>query len=342
VVKYYYPSGTESALSPPSGERSATVYRVPASEIMARYGVTATLTSGDGVVWEGKVPTVGALPGGVAVSQPLTATWSGAFYSKTAEPVKLWVEGNPTAKVWALDVQMLPDRPAQIDAGWSPFHVTAQITGTSPLKLMLQAGTQAAAEVDTAHLWPMPADSGLTALLNGAAAPVRRLDPFLGSGMLFPRTDAFLAGDLPAKQATATLETLPMGLVAGGGQIIKWQGELYAEGGDYLMELRTDANVQLTIDDKMVVNLCDNPASKSTETHPPPATTTVHLDPGWHKVRVVYQASGQSNGLELMWTRPDGVREVVPPSRLRPLHTGAGPDAPVRWPATPDPVSCGP
>ena len=61
----------------------------------------------------------------------------------------------------------------------------------------------------------------------------------------------------------------------------------------------------------------------------------VALKAGWHKVRIDFsQVSGRKNGLEWFWTRPGGVREVVPPSALR-VGPDVSPDKAILWPGLP-------
>ena len=93
------------------------------------------------------------------------------------------------------------------------------------------------------------------------------------------------------------------------------------------MELRTDGQVQLSIDGKAIVSRCDSSSSVN--------LGQVALKAGWHKVRIDFsQVSGRKNGLEWFWTRPGGVREVVPPSALR-VGPGVSPDKAILWPGLP-------
>jgi hypothetical protein len=136
-------------------------------------------------------------------------------------------------------------------------------------------------------------------------------------------------------------EGLPLGVLGGGGDLIRWEGEVYAEGGRYSLELRTDARARLTLDGAVVVDQCwaRLPAPDTGFRLITGPSRLLTLTPGWHPVRLDYTAGPAPGGLEWLWTRPDGVREVIPPSHLR--HAVA-PDGGIPWPAVPAPITCMP
>jgi hypothetical protein len=332
IVRTMFPGGEERPMDSVSGPLART-YTVGASEAAQRYGVKLTLDDGR-QGWEGQVQALGALPdGGTSVTYPLTATWSGAFYLDRAgvgrlhaqEPVSLTlrVGGEPAA----------PDGDMMLDAGWIPFEAQAVLEDARPLHIVLQQGTEAAREIPQERLWPLEPRMGLAATFSGATMQ-HRVDPFIGSGVL--RSESRLLGQDPD-----LLSMIPAGTQRPRAV---WEGDLYAEGGTYTMELRTDAHARLSIDSRTVLDLCDNPAVDPLipiRGNIPPVTSTVTLAEGWHPVRLEYEASGNINGLEWTWTRPDGTREIVPPSRLRYALPGAL-GAPVHWPDPPGPVTCSP
>ena len=128
---------------------------------------------------------------------------------------------------------------------------------------------------------------------------------------------------------------LPLGPAATEGPLIRWEGEVLTVRGIYTMELRTDGWAQLSIDGTMVVNQCNHIFDTAEMTR----ADRVTLDAGWHKVRLDSQSSGGRGGMEWLWTRPDGVREVVPPSALR-LGPDVSPDKVLQWPDLPTANIC--
>jgi hypothetical protein len=179
-----------------------------------------------------------------------------------------------------------------------------------------------------------PTGQGLAVTTSGT--PVEHhIDPFVGSGALGIVTisgTSALSPTLAARDA----DFVPLAPVGSGASRIRWESEVYAEGGPYVMELRTDGHALLEIDGAQVVKACGDIPFPGPEGVPirggfPPVTSTVELTPGWHQVRLDLDATGNANGLEWTWTRPNGVREIVPPSRLR--HNFA-------WPLVPQGVSC--
>jgi 4-amino-4-deoxy-L-arabinose transferase-like glycosyltransferase len=181
---------------------------------------------------------------------------------------------------------------------------------------------------------PQPASQGLAVTTNGTPGD-HRIDAFVGSGALGIVT---ISGTsvLSATLAARDPDFVPLVPITSGASRIRWEGEVYTDGGRYTMELRTDGHALLEIDGSEIVKACGNIPFPGPEGVPirggfPPVTSTVELAPGWHNVRLDLDATGNANGLEWTWARPDGVREIVPPSRLR--HDFA-------WPLVPDSISC--
>jgi hypothetical protein len=176
----------------------------------------------------------------------------------------------------------------------------------------------------------------LTVTLSGSP-PAHRIDPFLGATLLGAThepdadgIDSFLVQRDP--------DLIPLAASRAVGRQMRWAGELYATAGTYKMELFSDAHALLWVEGQVAVNLCRNAPQPGGR---PGGSGTVALTTGWHAVRVDFEATGVDNGLEWVWTRPDGVREVIPPWRLR-YQADAPPGAPVAWPPTPVPVACPP
>jgi dolichyl-phosphate-mannose-protein mannosyltransferase len=326
VVREYYPGGQTAPVTIPRGTAVAESYRVPAAAALSRHGVLLTLTGAPGAptVWQGQVPTVGALPEGVAVHYPVTATWSGLLYVTDPAPLRLAVAGKVGARLAVQDAPVAAGDALTVDPGWVPFRVEAALTGPAGLQLRMQQGQGAARDVPAAYLWPQAADAGLAVTFAGATGP-GRIDPFIGASMLGTADSPALVGVIP-ELARRDPDFVPLGPRSGGGTPLRWDGEVYAEGGQYTMALRTDARARLRIDGATVLDLCANVA-------PPPQIprvapypwheAPVTLSRGWHTVAIDFDSTGYNNGLEWAWTRPDGVREIVPPSRLRRSAGGA-------------------
>jgi hypothetical protein len=106
------------------------------------------------------------------------------------------------------------------------------------------------------------------------------------------------------------------------------------------MVLRTDAQAVLQIDGVTVLDLCDNrprPGNAPVKGGDPGHGASISLERGWHAVRLEMEATGRDNGLEWWWVRPDGMQEIVPPSRLRYTTDSATGTRPNRFgvPSTP-------
>jgi hypothetical protein len=160
--------------------------------------------------------------------------------------------------------------------------------------------------------------TGLLVTISGKEG-VKRVDPFVGASVWGDPGSGTLGGLVPPVEARDP-ELVPLGPMDGERGQIGWEGELYAEGGVYTMELRTDARALLEIDGQQVLNLCDNVPDPRGVYQPggyPWRTATATLTQGWHPVRLALEPTGNYNGLEWAWTRPDGVREIVPPTRFR-------------------------
>src|SRR5207248_11245432 len=120
----------------------------------------------------------------------------------------------------------------------------------APFHLWLQQGAKAPIELDTAHLWPQPLDMGLAFTATGPSADVRRIDPFVGAYAAGPAS-FFARGSLPEPRAAQLFTALPLARPGNASGLMRWSGELYAEGGQYRMELRTDSLAQLDIDESV-------------------------------------------------------------------------------------------
>ncbi|MFL5732093.1 MAG: glycosyltransferase family 39 protein [Chloroflexia bacterium] len=342
LVQSYYPGGVVGPLASRVGK--ASTYQLPATLAASRHGAILTLENAAGErVWQGQVPLVGNLPAGLTAAYPLTATWSGAFFLPRSGPVRLSIQGGAGA---ALQVQgriVAPTEALPLDAGWVPLNLrvtfSKPVDGT-PVRLLLEQGEGATAELPTGLLWPQPANTGLAVTLAGSAV-THRIDPFVGAGVL--SGDGPTMNGLTAPPRERDPDLLPLAPFASAGGRIRWEGEVYAEGGKYEMNLRTDAHALLTIDGATALKVC---ASPTPDDYPvrwgdPGTAANITLTPGWHHVRLDLDATGHANGLEWSWTRPDGVSEIVPPSWLR-YSSDSGQGEGISWPALPDPVNCAP
>jgi 4-amino-4-deoxy-L-arabinose transferase-like glycosyltransferase len=333
LVQEYYPGGREEPMYTPGGSVGMT-YRLLAAQAVGRYGALLTLNPDrpSGTTWQARVPSVGALPN-IEITYPVTATWSGAFFTEGALPLRFFVEGASGSALWVQGERVAPGATVTLDKGWVPFSIEVRLDGPRDIRLLLQEGGDVAAEVESTRLWPQPPDQGLAATLNGTSI-IHRIDPFVGSSVL--RSDSALDTGFPIPlPGERDPDLIPLAPLTGGGDLIRWEGEVYAEGGLYSMELRTDAHARLALDGVVELDLCDNrPVTPDSFFGGDfqGVTTTLTLREGWHKVRLDLDATGNLNGLEWTWTRPGGVREIVPPSRLR--HTQG------EWPDPPTKISC--
>ena len=178
--------------------------------------------------------------------------------------------------------------------------------------------TAPAAEVPTGLLWPQAPNAGLTVTTSGATA-THRIDPFVGASVLSPDEPTIYGLIPPPSKRDPDLLPLAPPASGAGRPRVRWEGEVYAEGGEYEMNLRTDAHALLLVDGAPVLKVCASPPPGDIPIRGGDSGTgaRVSMSPGWHRVRVDLDATGDANGLEWSWTRPDGVSEIVPPSRLR-------------------------
>jgi hypothetical protein len=326
VFQGYYPGGTTGEVRSPDGNLIAESYLVPARAAANRFGVLATFGSAGASYppqWSGQVDTVGALPGGVSLSYPLTATWTGAFYMADFAPVVLTVQGANNVHLWVQGEPATPGTPLNVQPGWVRFSLGARLDRPGAVRLLLQQGGAPAAEIDQAHLWPTPLDQGLAVTLQGSTTE-HRIDPFVGAGHWQPPR-----GNDPGSDP----EALPLVAAGPSSTRARWEGELNTTDGTYTMEIRSDAAFQLTIDGMPVIKRCVAPLGNQA------GDGQIQLTAGWHRVQIDYQVGGPTNRLEWFWVRPDGGREVVPPLALR-----IGPDinstTAVAWPVLPPPAPC--
>jgi 4-amino-4-deoxy-L-arabinose transferase-like glycosyltransferase len=165
-------------------------------------------------------------------------------------------------------------------------------------------------------LWPASPASGLKISWQGSNAGTK-VDPFVGAPMLSeqrsPTFEPFLR---PAIERDPNF--VPLGPLR--AQHIVWEGEVYADGGLYVMNLRTDGHAQLMLDGQVVIDLSRNAPLTIQDFFGGRWMGTdarISLATGWHPVKLSLEPTGNFNGMEWSWTRPDGVQEIVPPWVLR-------------------------
>lgn len=333
VIEEYYPGGQVAPLQTPGGPIGES-YRISAAQESARHGVLLTIRQADAqgkAEWQGNVPTVGAWPAGVALSYPALAAWSGQFYLQQAGSVGFQAVGGSEA---TLEVEAQPVEqgvPLPLEGGWVPFSLRAQLSGPVTARLLIQEGDGASIEPDTESLWPESPNQGLALTYTGATTE-RRIVPFPGASILSAKGGTFGGFLNPPTQRDP--DFVPLASANWG--LARWQGQVYSDGGSYKIEVRTDSRVVMAIDGRVALNLCSNGPLSMQDRYRGAfegGVTIVTLTRGWHTIEFDQQATGDANGLEWTWTRPDGVREIVPPSRLR--YAGspfAEPQAPVAFP----------
>lgn len=337
VVQSYYPRGEVRPLQTPGGP-IGSAYLLPAGASEGHRGVQVTLVGADGsVLHQGQVPTVGAMPADFSVRYPVTATWSGALYVPRPGPIRLHLNGSTLGQLLLGGQPARFDTPAYVERGWLAFCVRVPLDSASGVRLLVQEEGGPATEVEPSRVRPQSCEVGLSVALNGGVT--HRVDPFVGTGVLSP--DDFTFDGLISKPSERDLDFVPLAASVAGVPRLRWEGEVYAEGGAYRMELRTDGRATLAIDGASVVAACGEPLTVQTffgrGTYPWVGATG-DLTPGWHRVRLDFIATGNANGLEWRWTRPDGVTEIVPPHLLRHgINFDAGPSPPL---TPPDDIDC--
>jgi hypothetical protein len=340
VVQSYYPQGEARPLQTPGGP-IGNVYRVPASASAIHGGVQVTLSgAGGSVLHQSEVPTVGAMPGGLSVQYPVTATWSGVLYVARPGPITLHLDG-PTQGQLLLGGQPASfDVPVYVERGWQALCVRTPLSRAGAARLLVQESGEQPSEVETSRLLPRPCEAGLAVALNGGKVR-HRVDPFVGAGVLSPHDFTFNGLIQPPSERDA--DFVPLVADVAGVPRIRWEGEVYTDGGRYKMELRTDGRAALTIDESPVLAVCREPLTVQTffsSAGYPWEGESVELTPGWHRVQLDFHATGTANGLEWRWTRPDGVTEIVPPQRLRhSVSFDLQPSGPL---VPPDTIACPP
>ena len=215
----------------------------------------------------------------------------------------------------------------------------AYLGGPGTVKLLLREGSGPETEIQTAHLWPQGPGAGL-AVTVGTDPPIHRVDPFVGASVL--GADSFTEYDPPPAWRDPELRPLAA-RARPQGSTIRWEGDLYSDSGLYIMELRTDAHARLTIDNRTVLDLCDNtplPGGIHMRGGYPPKSADITLKAGPHSVRLDMDPTGAANGLEWSWVRPDGIREIVPPARLR-LPESSGDKRIIEFPEIAGHIECG-
>ncbi len=345
ILQYYYPGGEIDKITGNDGTYVASAYRVSADQITSRYGVAATLRANGSIIWNGKVPTIGALPTDVPADQyPFEITWTGAFFVPQTGQVTLNLEGA-TGKMRIMGQPVNPGEALTLDAGWVPFILEARLQTPTGVRLLLDRGG-AAEEIPTKRLWPAQPTDGLAVALSlptslagdQVGSVIHRIDPFVGAATRRTIKGWSQKGTLSDEEYLRVYEeTLPLVPVLPGApegdDWIRWSGEVYTEEGTYGMELRTDGRAQIVIDGVPVVQKCEPTQNEGS------ASASVQLERGWHQVQLdLHLAQGQWRGLEWLWWRPDGVVEVVPPNRLR--YTENTSEGSVRWPEPPTELSC--
>jgi 4-amino-4-deoxy-L-arabinose transferase-like glycosyltransferase len=330
LVESYYPGGEHGRLQTPGGPVAYT-YRVSAEQALAGHGARLRLAEESGrVFWAGRTGWIGALPHDVVPRLPATATWSGLFFTRKKQ-ARLAVVGGAHVRLWVQGSRVSPGTSVKLDEGWVAFTLRARLKHMAPLRLLLDGR-----ELNRGHLWPARPDAGLAVTLRGAATTFHRIDQFVGASVL--RSDGRL---LPRRDP----DFIPVAPRRGRVELVRWQGQVHSDGGAYRLEMRTDARARLYVGGDLVLDLCDNvPPARSIYLPGgylfvpggyPVSGTTVTLARGWHSVRLDLQPTGANSGLEWSWTRPDGVREIVPAEALR--HTAAQ----VRSQAGPAHIECG-
>ncbi|MGA7731547.1 MAG: glycosyltransferase family 39 protein, partial [Chloroflexia bacterium] len=332
-VMSLYPGGTVAPMETAGGNRAA-IYSVKGTEAQSQYGVLVELKEGV----EGqpaalsRVERIGALPPGVRY--PLRATWEGAVFMERSGQVRFRLEGGQEATLTLNAEEVAFDTLVEVERGWNRFALSARLAAAEPVSLLVGEGNSVV-EIPATHVWPVEPGQGLAVTLDTGRVS-HRIMPLVGVGLMNAESGSPDPAFVPSMEARDP-DFVPMAAPGGGDTRMKLEGEVWVEAGTYLMELRTDGHARLWIDDELVVDGC---AVSAADASVPivgglvPVSGTATMSEGWHRVRLDFEATGTFNGLEWTWTRPDGTREIVPPSRLRYV--------PGSWPQAPQRVTCEP
>jgi 4-amino-4-deoxy-L-arabinose transferase-like glycosyltransferase len=153
-MRQYYPGGRVEELHTPDGNHVASAYIVSATQAMRSYGVQLVLSDPAGrPLWQGQVPSIGALPAGITPAYPLTATWAGALNIGWTSQATFSIVGS-AAQIVVQGQSVAAGQPVVVQPPWMPIQVQARLDGPAALHLLLKVGSSPPAEIDTAHLWP--------------------------------------------------------------------------------------------------------------------------------------------------------------------------------------------
>ena len=101
----------------------------------------------------------------------------------------------------------------------------------------------------------------------------------------------------------------PMGVGMGENYAARFRGKIQVEtAGRYQFLLRAHAGARLKIDGEVVAEAVALGADSAD------ADGTANLTAGKHDIEVIHFESGGSAGLQLLWTPPGGLQQIVPPA----------------------------
>lgn len=306
---------TTSSLKIPSGSNEA--FRLFSTENNAT-GTSATTLSVRHVT--------SASPGLSTLPAPAT-TFTGAGSTLIAgQSVEIAVN-SPLLMLQSLDFEV--NRVPLASSATSPLEVLFTVPcGASQLKLKATAQTSTGVQSDssqqTVNVIPDPGRTvsgrvigsdgqpvaGATVgwQTNGLAAEYYRFNRSLTeipdlTGLVPTRTGYVSALNYPNPQQVFGID--PMGIGLGPNSAARFRGSITAEtAGTYRFLLRANAGARLSIDGAVVAAEAEVQAE-------------TELSAGRHEIEVVYYGNGGPSSLQLVWTKPGGVPEVVPPSAIQ-------------------------
>ncbi len=235
--------------------------------------------------------------------------------------------GTPILRLGSLDfevnrVPLLSSSSAFLDLWFTVPY------GVDSLDLMAVARTESGMESDSAPLRvtvrPDPGRTVSGRLLDGNGRPMAGATVGWEANGLSaeyfrlnqsPGRVPDLAGLSPARTATVSALNYPnpqqvfgkdpMGIGLGRSYAARFRGAIATEiAGTYQFLLHAHAGASLTIDGAMVLSAAEITGGKE-------------LAAGSHEIEVIYYGDDGPASLQLIWTRPGGVPEVVPPAELR-------------------------
>jgi 4-amino-4-deoxy-L-arabinose transferase-like glycosyltransferase len=311
ILRSVYPGGQEEVIHSPDGIRRFTAYKLSPGQLGGFHTLRTTYKQADSRTVERDEPNLGTpAPGRTAAWRPPP----GLAYPSTV----LW-EGALVAPAYGRYRYTLS---ADAGASLSIDGIETASGGASPaiLDVVLARGLH---EVRLSGVLKSP-ETGIvvtSAFEAEAAQPIARR-------LLFRRVLGGLTGEvwtnstarLPSPPATDPAvrrvdpaigfrEARDDHSFGQGPFVVRWRSRIRTESpGEYLFEARSNGASTLSIDGRPVLSAQANAASAG----------AVKLAPGSHPLELLYEWEKGRARIDLFWTPPSRLRELVPPTAWSP------------------------